>query len=104
MLRATHFFLYSEPSRWKWIKQYQTEELSCDVFGHVCPVFFVAEPLTETREGRKTARSIPREIMLKVVRRDGQICQRCYQPVPDDQVEFDHIIPFQWADRRPQRI
>jgi hypothetical protein len=32
--------------------------------------------------------------MLKVVRRDGQICQKCNQPVADDEVEFDHLIPF----------
>ncbi len=32
--------------------------------------------------------------MLKVVRRDGQICQICHTPVPDNQVEFDHVIPF----------
>jgi 5-methylcytosine-specific restriction endonuclease McrA len=31
--------------------------------------------------------------MLKVVRRDGQICQACQQPVRDDEVEFDHLIP-----------
>ena len=69
-------------------------EASCRVFGHICPVFFSAEPLTETKERRKHNRSIPRDVMLKVVRRDGQICQKCHQPVPDDDVEFDHIIPF----------
>jgi len=31
---------------------------------------------------------------LKVVRRDGQICQECCKPVSDNQAEFDHIIPF----------
>lgn len=94
IFRATEFLLFSDPSNWKWVKQYQAEELSCSVFGHVCPVFFVAEPFTETRAGRKVGRSIPHEIMLKVVRRDGQICQKCHQPVRDDEVEFDHIIPF----------
>lgn len=69
-------------------------EASCRVFGHLCPVFFVAEPLTETKDRRSHSRSIPRDVMLKVVRRDGQICQKCYEPVRDDQVEFDHIIPF----------
>jgi hypothetical protein len=69
-------------------------EARCRVFGHLCPVFFAAEPLTETKDLRSEGRSIPREVMLKVVRRDGQICQRCFQPVPDDQVEFDHVIPF----------
>jgi hypothetical protein len=69
-------------------------EVACRVFGHICPVFFVAEPLTETADRRKASRSIPREVMLKVVRRDGQICQKCNQPVADDEVEFDHVIPF----------
>jgi 5-methylcytosine-specific restriction endonuclease McrA len=69
-------------------------EASCRVFGHLCPVYFVGEPLTETKDLRSHSRSIPRDVMLKVVRRDGQICQRCHEPVPDDQVEFDHIIPF----------
>jgi hypothetical protein len=69
-------------------------DAACRVFGHLCPVYFVGEPLTETKDLRSQSRSIPRDVMLKVVRRDGQICQRCYQPVPDDQVEFDHVIPF----------
>lgn len=70
------------------------KDAACRVFGHVCPVFFIAEPLTETKDLRNQSRSIPRDVMLKVVRRDGQICQACFEPVPDDQVEFDHIIPY----------
>ncbi|MGH9891902.1 MAG: HNH endonuclease [bacterium] len=69
------------------------------VFGHVCPVFFVAEPLTETLTLRSHTRTISREVMLKVVRRDGQICQRCHEPVRDDEVEFDHVIPFSKGGR-----
>lgn len=69
-------------------------EASCKVFGHICPAFIVAEPLTETKERRKHSRLIPREVMLKVVRRDGQICQKCNKPVLDNEVEFDHLIPF----------
>jgi len=69
-------------------------EASCRVFGHLCPVFFVAEPLTETKDRRTHNRAVSREVMLKVVRRDGQICQSCNEPVRDDEVEFDHIIPF----------
>jgi hypothetical protein len=69
-------------------------DASCKVFGHICPVFFVAEPLTETKERRKHSRHIPRDVMLKVVRRDGQICQKCNKPVLDNEVEFDHIIPY----------
>ena len=74
-------------------------EASCRVFGHVCPVFFVAEPFTETKNRREHSRSIPRDVMLKVVRRDGQICQECNKPVRDDEVEFDHIIPFSKGGR-----
>ena len=69
-------------------------DASCLVFGHLCPVFFVSEAMTETRDAREHKRTIPRDVMLKVVRRDGQICQRCFRPVPDKQIEFDHIIPF----------
>lgn len=68
-------------------------EASCNVFGHICPVFFVAEPFTETKETRRSGRNIPRDVMLKVVRRDGQICQECHCNVPDTKIEFDHIIP-----------
>ena len=91
---AIEKILCLEPDRWRWISQFQTDELSCSIFGHICPVFFSAEPFTETREGRGTSRNIPREVMLQVVRRDGQICRSCKQNVSDDQVEFDHIIPF----------
>jgi 5-methylcytosine-specific restriction endonuclease McrA len=31
--------------------------------------------------------------MLKVVRRDGQICRACHKNVPDNEIEFDHVIP-----------
>ncbi|MBK6959397.1 MAG: HNH endonuclease [Nitrosomonas sp.] len=31
--------------------------------------------------------------MLQVVRRDGHICQSCRINVPDNEIEFDHIIP-----------
>lgn len=89
----------------KWVKNFDCNdhpenipkdllEVSCRVFGHICPVFYMAEPLTETKETRKHTRQIPRNVILKVVRRDGQICQKCNQPVSDDEVEFDHIIPF----------
>jgi hypothetical protein len=69
-------------------------DASCKVFGHLCPVYFTAEPLTETKDRRRHSRAISREVMLKVVRRDGQICQKCFEPVADNEVEFDHLIPF----------
>jgi hypothetical protein len=75
------------------------EEAACRFFGHLCPVFFVAEPYTETIKRRKHSRSISRETMLKVVRRDGQVCQKCNETVPDQEVEFDHIIPYSKGGR-----
>jgi len=69
-------------------------ECYCTIFGHMCPVFFTREPFTETHIGRRISRHIPRDIMLKVFRRDGNICQECHEHVKDDEIEFDHIIPF----------
>src|SRR5438552_5716080 len=59
-------------------------DASCKVFGHLCPVYFTAEPLTEAKDRRSHSRAISREVMLKVVRRDGQICQKCFEPVADN--------------------
>jgi hypothetical protein len=70
------------------------EEISCNIFGHVCPVFAMAEEMTETEQGRYSGRAIPRDIMLKVVRRDNYLCQICHTHVPDDQIELDHLIPI----------
>ena len=90
---AIEKILCLEPERWAWISQYRTEELQCSVFGHICPVFFTAEPFTETKQERQVGRHIPRDVMLKVVRRDGQVCAECRINVPDNEVEFDHLIP-----------
>src|SRR5205823_9003527 len=46
-------------------------DASCTLFGNLCPVFFVAEPFAETKTVRSHSRIIPREVMLKVIRRDG---------------------------------
>lgn len=70
------------------------DEKSCRVFGHDCPVFYVAEPLTETKELRNISRSIPRAVQFRVLKRDNQICSDCGKPVLDQDVEFDHIIPW----------
>jgi hypothetical protein len=94
VFNAIEKILCLEPTRWQWINRYRTEELRCIAFGHICPVFFTAEPFTETKEGRNTTRKIPRAVMLKVIRRDGQVCAICRKNVFDDEVEFDHIIPF----------
>jgi len=69
-------------------------EKKCSVFGHMCPVFFVNEPLTETKEHRRIGRYIPRHIMLRVVRRDNNQCQVCGRILLDNEIEFDHIIPL----------
>jgi len=93
VFEAIEKILCLEPKRWERISSFRTSELRCSVFGHICPAFFSAEPLTETKDFRRIGRSIPREIMLKVVRRDGQVCAQCRTIVPDDEIEFDHIIP-----------
>jgi hypothetical protein len=69
-------------------------EKACTVFGHLCPVYFVNEPVTETKERRRITRNIPRDIMLRVVRRDNNQCQVCSKVLRDDEIEFDHNIPI----------
>ena len=60
-----------------------------------CPVFFVAEPFTETKELRNISRNIPRVTQFRVLKRENQICRECGNSVKDEEIEFDHIIP--WA-------
>jgi len=72
----------------------ETLERACSIFGHLCPVFFVNEPFTETTKMRRISRHIPREIMLRVIRRDNYTCQICGKHLRDHELEFDHIIPF----------
>ena len=66
----------------------------CRIFGHICPVFKVAEPLTETKELRNISRNIPNAVKYKVLRRDKYTCQLCGKNVPDAEINFDHIIPW----------
>jgi len=87
-------FLFLIPSHWEFYSQFPPEEISCKMRGHACPVFFYQHGQTETKEYRRESRNIPRNIMLKVVRRDNQRCQMCNKYVPDNEIEFDHIIPF----------
>lgn len=70
------------------------EEASCNIFGHICPVFFAAESITETSEERRRGRYIPFKVKMRVVRRDNHTCQECGAHLRDDEVEFDHIIPL----------
>lgn len=67
---------------------------TCDIFGHICPVFFVNEPFSETEETRKTKRTVSRTMFLRVVRRDNQTCQVCGKILKDNEIEIDHIIPY----------
>jgi len=91
LVRELEFFW---PPRWEFLNQYRAEELQCNVFGHICPVFFTWEAFTETKAGRPHSRTIPRDMMLKVVRRDNSICQICFELVKDNEVQFDHVIPY----------
>jgi len=80
----------------KYPKQHKKEEIekSGSVFGHMCPVFFVNKPFTETTEMRRISRYIPRSTMLRVVRRDNSTCQICGRHLLDNEIEFDHVIPL----------
>lgn len=66
----------------------------CKVFGHQCPVFTTAEPFSETKTLRNISRSIPQVIKFKVLRRDNNICQLCGHSVLDENINFDHIVPW----------
>ncbi len=81
------------PESNKYISQFSPEDVACRVFGHTCPVFFHQSGASETKEPREEGRHISRKVMLQVVRRDGHICQCCRVNVPDDEIEFDHVIP-----------
>lgn len=72
----------------------ETDERRCRIFGHHCPVFYVAEPLTETKELRNIGRNIPRPMQFRILKRDNQICASCRRPVLDANIHFDHIIPW----------
>lgn len=72
----------------------ENDDQSCRIFGHDCPVFYVAEPFTETRDLRNINRAISRTTQFKVLKRDNQICNDCGKSVREDDIEFDHIIPW----------
>jgi hypothetical protein len=82
-----------DPKDYPVVPDRSNDDKACTVFGHYCPVFFVNEPFTETREPRRVGRRIPRAVMLRVVRRDNNQCQTCGRVLKDDEIEFDHIIP-----------
>ncbi len=67
--------------------------MSCEIFGHLCPVFFVNERVTETSELRRIGRHIPTKLKMRIARRDNYTCQVCGKNLKDDELEFDHLIP-----------
>jgi len=69
-------------------------EQKCMIFGHYCPVFFVNEPFTETKEKRRITKHVPRTMLLRIIRRDNQTCQICGRPLMENEIEIDHIIPY----------
>lgn len=69
-------------------------EKSCRIFGHDCPVFYTAEPFTETKELRNIGRKITRTTQFRVLKRDNQICANCGNSVKDENIEFDYVIPW----------
>lgn len=93
VLDAVDRLLYSSYGQWEYLSQFDPKEINCKIWGHVCPVFMSQSGATETKIGRREGRYIPRDIMLKVVRRDNHICQVCLKYARDDELEFDHIIP-----------
>ncbi len=71
----------------------ERDSQSCRIFGHDCPVFYVAEPFSETKELRNISRNIPRRVQFRVLKRENQICSVCGKSVQDGDIHFDHIIP-----------
>ena len=69
-------------------------QMECTIFGHICPVVFVGESITETTENRRKGRYIQNHVKMRIVRRDNYTCQICSKHLLDDEVEFDHIIPL----------
>jgi hypothetical protein len=43
---------------------------------------------------RNISRSIPRDVQFRVLKRENQICRECGRSVQDEDVEFDHVIPY----------
>lgn len=90
----------------KWVGDFDSEhhpqvipnelfEFECNVFGHICPVYYGAEALTESTELRRIGRhQLNFSTMTRIVRRDDYRCQHCKNKLQDDEVEFDHIIPI----------
>ena len=79
----------------KYPEQHSKEEIEMSglIYGHLCPVFFVNSPFTETSEIRRIGRHIPAKLKMRIARRDNYTCQVCGKNLRDDELEFDHLIP-----------
>lgn len=87
----------------EWVESFSAEDYpdipqeeldrTCTVYRHLCPVFFVNRPFTETLAMRRIGAYIPAKIKMRVVRRDNYTCQICGKHLKDDEIEFDHVIP-----------
>ena len=66
----------------------------CIIYGHICPVYKVAEPFTETKDLRNISRNISRATIIKVAKRDGMVCQICKKNILPEEAQYDHIIPW----------
>lgn len=71
----------------------EIQDMSCRVFGHICPVVFAAEGFTETADSRRMGRAVAPRVMMRVARRDNYMCQECGCSLRDFEIEFDHVIP-----------
>jgi hypothetical protein len=72
----------------------RVKDMTCSIFGHLCPVYFVNEPFSETVRMRKVTRHVSRDVALRVARRDNYTCQICGRSLRDYEIEFHHRIPY----------
>jgi hypothetical protein len=70
------------------------QEAECNVFGHVCPVFFAAESMTETADTRRIGRKTPNfPTMMRIVRRDDYRCQHCQKNFKITKLNLTTLFP-----------
>lgn len=72
----------------------ENDQKVCIIYGHICPVYKVAEPFTETKDLRNISRNISRSTIIKVAKRDGMVCQICKKNILPEEAQYDHIIPW----------
>lgn len=72
----------------------ENDSKRCIIYGHICPVYKVAEPFTETKDLRNISRNVSRSTIIKVAKRDGMVCQICKKNILPEEIQYDHIIPW----------